>query len=26
LQYAHENGCPGSSEYAHLLPRAQTHE
>jgi hypothetical protein len=26
LKYAHENGCPGSAKYAHLLPRAQTHE
>ena len=26
LQYAHDNGCAGSAKYAHLLPRAQTHE
>ena len=26
LKYAHENGCPGSAKYAHLIPRAQTHE
>ena len=26
LKYAYENGCPGGEKYAHLIPRAQTHE